>query len=69
MMENVKNLVGNNHKGNFLKFLEYLESLGYTNSWAVLNARDYGIPQNRERVFCISELHGKKSLSFLNQLN
>ena len=53
MMENVKNLVGCNHKENFLKFLTYLESLGYKNSWAILNARDYGIPQNRERLFCI----------------
>ena len=64
MMENVKNLVGKNHKDNFLKFLDYLESLGYTNSWAILNARDYGIPQNRERVFCISELESKRDFVF-----
>ena len=64
MMENVKNLVGCNHKENFLKFLDYLESLGYKNSWNILNARDYGIPQNRERVFCISELHGEKDFDF-----
>lgn len=56
MMENVKNLVGSNHRHNFNKFLQYLESLGYRNNWAVLNARDYGMPQNRERVFCISSL-------------
>lgn len=54
MMENVKNLVGTNHKANFINFLNYLESIGYRNYWKVLNARDYGIPQNRERVFCIS---------------
>ena len=64
MMENVKNLVGKRHKENFLKFLEYLESLGYKNSWAVLNARDYGVPQNRERVFCISELDAKQNFVF-----
>ena len=64
MMENVKNLVGCNHKENFLKFLDYLESLGYKNSWTVLNARDYGVPQNRERVFCISELNGEKKFEF-----
>lgn len=64
MMENVKNLVGCNHKENFLKFLEYLESLGYKNSWKILNARDYGIPQNRERVFCISELKSDKDFEF-----
>lgn len=44
MMENVKNLVGSNHKKNFEQFLDYLKSLGYTNYWDVLNARDYGIP-------------------------
>ena len=64
MMENVKNLVGKRHKENFLKFLDYLKSLGYKNSWAVLNARDYGIPQNRERVFCISELDAKQNFVF-----
>ena len=64
MMENVKNLVGKKHKDNFLKFLDYLEDLGYKNSWSILNARDYGIPQNRERVFCISELDGKEIFEF-----
>ena len=64
MMENVKNLVGKRHKDNFLKFLEYLESLGYRNSWAVLNAKDYGVPQHRERVFCISELGAKRDFVF-----
>lgn len=64
MMENVKNLVGKKHKDNFLNFLKYLESLGYKNSWDVLNARDYGIPQNRERVFCISELEGEEHFDF-----
>lgn len=63
MMENVKNLVGSNHRANFEKFLVYLESLGYKNKWKVLNARDYGIPQNRERVFCISIL-GDNSFEF-----
>ena len=64
MMENVKNLVGCNHRKNFEKFLEYLESIGYKNSWAVLNARDYGIPQNRERVFCISIYKGEEAFVF-----
>jgi len=56
MMENVKNLVGQNHRQNFQAFIEYLERLGYKNSWQVLNARNYGTAQNRERVFCISIL-------------
>ena len=64
MMENVKNLVGSNHRHNFTKFLDYLETLGYKNTWAVLNARDYGMPQNRERVFCISSLDNDFSYKF-----
>ena len=64
MMENVKNLVGRNHIKSFYKFLDYLSSLGYKNSWAILNARDYGTPQNRERVFCISELNGTDEFTF-----
>lgn len=56
LMENVKNLVGCNHKDNFMKFLQYLESIGYKNRWTVLNAKDFGVPQSRERVFCISVL-------------
>lgn len=64
MMENVKNLVGKNHKANFDKFLEYLETIGYKNKWAILNARDFGIPQNRERVFCISVLDNKFDFEF-----
>lgn len=54
LLENVKNLIGKNHKENFDKWLEWLESQGYTNKWKVLNAKDYGVPQNRERVFVVS---------------
>lgn len=69
MMENVKNLVGKNHKSSFEKFLSYLKSLGYSNYWDVLNARDYGIPQNRERVFCISILNPEKDFIFPKSKN
>ena len=69
MMENVKNLVGKNHKVNFNKFLLYLESLGYTNYWDILNARDFGIPQNRERVFCISILNPNEDFTFPQKQN
>lgn len=54
LMENVKNLVGKKFKKDFDSWCEWLESQGYTNYWQVLNAKDYGIPQNRERVFMIS---------------
>ena len=54
--ENVKNLLSKKHKHNFDAYLETMEQLGYTNYYQVLNAKDYGIPQNRERVFTISIL-------------
>lgn len=56
LMENVKNLVSKKFKPGFEEWLTALEELGYTNYWQVLNAKDYGIPQNRERVFCVSIL-------------
>ncbi len=54
LLENVKNLVSKRFKPYFDEWLEYLESLGYKNFYKVLNAKDYGIPQNRERVFMLS---------------
>ena len=54
--ENVKNLLSKKHRHNFDAYLETMEQLGYTNYYQVLNAKDYGIPQNRERVFTVSIL-------------
>lgn len=54
LMENVKGLVSKKFKPDFLNWLNKLEQLGYNNYWQVLNAKDYGIPQNRERVFVVS---------------
>lgn len=54
LLENVKNLVGKKFKPEFDKWLQTLDSLGYNNYWKVLNAKDYGVPQNRERVFVVS---------------
>ena len=54
IIENVKNLVGKRFRADFDSMLDDIESLGYNNYWQVLNAKDYGIPQNRERVFIIS---------------
>lgn len=56
VFENVKNLVGKAFKPDFDRILQELSNLGYTNYWKVLNAKDYGVPQNRERVFVISIL-------------
>lgn len=64
LLENVKHLVGNKHKHNFDKWLEWLSEQGYTNYWQVLNAKDYGIPQNRERVFVVSILGDHEPYEF-----
>lgn len=52
--ENVKNLISKKHKHNFNAYIYTMEELGYKSYYQVLNAKDYGIPQNRERVFTIS---------------
>ena len=52
--ENVKNLLSKKHKHNFDTYLQVMESLGYKNHYQVLKASDYGVPQERERVFTIS---------------
>ena len=52
--ENVKNLTSKKFAEQFKIVLESLEDAGYTNYYKVLNAKDYGIPQNRERVFIVS---------------
>ena len=64
LLENVKNLVGKKFKTQFEEWLAYLENLGYTNYWKVLNAKDYGVPQNRERVFVVSILGEHEEYEF-----
>ena len=54
IMENVKNLVGKNFIKDFNNFLTILNDLGYNNYYKVLKATDFGIPQNRERIFVVS---------------
>jgi DNA (cytosine-5)-methyltransferase 1 len=52
--ENVKNLMGKKFKEQFQIVLSSLQEAGYNNYYQVLNAKDFGIPQNRERVFIVS---------------
>ena len=52
--ENVKALTSTKFKNEFATVLSSLEEVGYNNYWRVLNAKDYGIPQNRERIFIVS---------------
>lgn len=51
MYENVKNIVGKSFKTTFDMFINELNEYGYNTYWKVLNAKDYGVPQNRERVY------------------
>lgn len=51
--ENVKNLLSKKHRHNFDAYLEAMEKLGYRSQYQVLNAKDYGVPQNRESIYCI----------------
>lgn len=52
--ENVKNLLSKKHRHNFDAYIEAMEKLGYHSSYQVLNAKYFGVPQNRERVFTVS---------------
>ena len=54
LQENVAALVSEKFMPDFQKWLKRLEQMGYVNRWARLNAKDYGVPQNRDRVFCLS---------------
>ena len=56
LMENVPQVHGTKNKEHFDKWIEYLESKGYKNYWQDLNAKNYGIPQNRNRCFMVSVL-------------
>src|SRR5574344_1102629 len=62
--ENVKNVLSQKHRHNFDNYLSEMEELGYTNYYQVLNAKDYGIPQNRERVFTVSILGEHETFTF-----
>lgn len=64
LMENVASLVSKKFIGTFQNWLNVLSELGYTNYWQVLNAKDYGVPQNRKRVFVVSILNSEEPYYF-----
>lgn len=56
LMENVPDVIGEKNKQDFAKWYQKLEDLGYANFYEVLNAKNFGVPQNRERCFMVSIL-------------
>jgi len=57
--ENVKNVLSKHMIHNFNRYLSEMQKMGYANSFEILDARDFGLPQARERVFTISVLNGE----------
>lgn len=58
--ENVKNVLSKHMKANFDRYISEMERMGYESSYEILDAREFGLPQARERVFTISTLGGGK---------
>lgn len=56
LMENVPQVHADANRADFESWLSFLRGKGYFNFWQDLNAKDYGVPQNRERCFCVSIL-------------
>ena len=56
LMENVTQVHGTKNKEHFDEWIAFLESKGYSNYWQDLNAKNFGIPQNRNRTFMVSVL-------------
>ena len=58
-LENVRNLLSHDKGKTFARMLKILDELGYDVEWQVLNSKNFGVPQNRERVFIIGHLRGE----------
>ena len=56
LMENVPQVIGKKNIKDFAEWISFLDALGYTSKWALLNAKDFNVPQNRERCFMVSWL-------------
>lgn len=59
LLENVKGLLSHESGKTFQTILEVLSDIGYRVEWQVLNSKDFGVPQNRERVFIVGHLRGE----------
>ena len=59
LLENVRNLLSHDKGETFTRILKVLDELGYDVEWQVLNSKNFGVPQNRERVFIVGHLRGE----------
>lgn len=66
LLENVKGLLSHNKGKTFQRILEVLSDMGYLVQWEVLNSKDFGVPQNRERVFIKGYFGGECGLKVLS---
>ena len=66
--ENVKNVLSKKHRHNFDLYIDTLDKMGYKSYFEVLNAKNYGVPQNRERIFVISILGEHKPFIFPDEI-
>jgi len=64
--ENVPNVLSKKHIHNFEKYMEDLSELGYNHIYTVLNSKYFGVPQSRERLFCVSVLDKEIDFDFSN---
>lgn len=69
LMENVSNILSNTHKRNFDEWKEFLVKLGYHNQVYKLNAKNFGIPQKRERVFMLSIMVDENLIKKMQVIN
>lgn len=58
LLENVRNLLSHDKGKTFTRILKILDELGYDVEWQVLNSKNFGVPQNRERIFIVGHLRG-----------
>ncbi|RJQ15776.1 DNA (cytosine-5-)-methyltransferase [Candidatus Woesearchaeota archaeon] len=66
LLENVKGLLNHNKGKTYSVIIQSLDELGYNTQWMVLNSKDFGVPQNRERIFIIGSLRNKRRPEILS---
>lgn len=67
--ENVPNVLSKKHIHNFEKYMEDLSELGYNHIYTVLNSKYFGVPQSRDRLFCVSVLDKEIDFDFYRDYN